>query len=205
MSLYIERIITISLCDMCECMLYVTAYRENNYNKLVLAQHLDDLAESFLMSTLHNGQIRTMKAHYGIESGENIRVIRPFVYIREKMTKEFSVHSSLPVINENCPACFEQPKERARIKQLLLQEEIMNPALFHNLRKSLLPLMDESIYPVIHTIQERISTNGNRKEKCILSTKHKQEQGEIIQGEVMKEEEDDFINNGISTNKKMKI
>lgn len=31
--------------------------RENGYNKLVLAQHLDDLAESFIMSALHNGQV----------------------------------------------------------------------------------------------------------------------------------------------------
>lgn len=32
--------------------------REHGYNKLVLAQHLDDLAESFIMSSLHNGQVR---------------------------------------------------------------------------------------------------------------------------------------------------
>jgi len=36
----------------------------------VLGQHLDDLAESFIMSTLHNGQVRTMKAHYQIEVRE---------------------------------------------------------------------------------------------------------------------------------------
>lgn len=34
--------------------------RENGYNKLVLAQHLDDLAESFIMSALHNGQARAI-------------------------------------------------------------------------------------------------------------------------------------------------
>ena len=89
------------------------------------------------------------------------------------MTKEFSVQAALPVINENCPACFEQPKERARVKQLLLQEEIMNPSLFYNLRKSLLPLMDESVYPVMSAIHERIAANGNRKEKCMLSSKNK--------------------------------
>ncbi|CAM9236457.1 unnamed protein product, partial [Laminaria digitata] len=43
--------------------------REHGYNKLVLAQHLDDLAESFIMSALHNGQVRTMKANYKIEAG----------------------------------------------------------------------------------------------------------------------------------------
>ena len=38
--------------------LYATA-RKNNCNKLVLAQHLDDCAESFLMSAMHNGFIRS--------------------------------------------------------------------------------------------------------------------------------------------------
>lgn len=65
-----------------------------------------------------------MKANYTIDAGD-IRVIRPLIYTREKQTKEYSIQAKLPVINENCPACFEQPKERARVKKLLLQEESM--------------------------------------------------------------------------------
>lgn len=33
----------------------------------------------------------------------------------------------LPIIAENCPACFEAPKERQRIKQLLAQQELLFP------------------------------------------------------------------------------
>ena len=51
-----------SLCSFCARMkrgnLYSTA-RKNLCNKLVLAQHLDDCAESFFMSALHNGFIRS--------------------------------------------------------------------------------------------------------------------------------------------------
>ena len=50
---------------------------------LALAQHADDLAESFVMSAFHNGRLRTMKAHYMNNAGD-IRIIRPFVYIRER-------------------------------------------------------------------------------------------------------------------------
>lgn len=42
---------------------------------LCAAQHLDDCAESFLMSVMHNGFIRTMKANYKINAGD-ISVIR---------------------------------------------------------------------------------------------------------------------------------
>lgn len=55
-------------------------------------------------------QTRTMKAHYQGERG--IRVIRPLVYARETETRDFARAYGLPVVNENCPACFEQPKVR---------------------------------------------------------------------------------------------
>ena len=51
-----------------------------------------------------------MKAKYLNDSGD-VCVIRPLVYTRESETKEFSYQGRLPVINENCPACFEEPKE----------------------------------------------------------------------------------------------
>lgn len=35
----------------------------------------------------------------------------------------------LPVIAENCPACFDIPKERHRIKQLLATQVILQPFL----------------------------------------------------------------------------
>jgi tRNA(Ile)-lysidine synthase TilS/MesJ len=40
----------------------------------------------------------------------DLRVIRPFVYVREKSLRQFAESRNLPVIPENCPACFEAPK-----------------------------------------------------------------------------------------------
>lgn len=62
-------------------------------------------------------QVRTMKANYEIEAGD-VRVIRPLCYAREAFTKEFARANHLPVVNENCPACFEEPKERHRVKKV---------------------------------------------------------------------------------------
>ncbi|CAM9992906.1 unnamed protein product, partial [Heterosigma akashiwo] len=110
-----------SICSFCSRMkrgLLYKCLRDHGYTKLVLAQHLDDLAESFVMSAFHNGQLRTMKAHYRVDKGD-LSVIRPLCYTREAATKAFARQARLPVINENCPACFEQPKERARVKQML--------------------------------------------------------------------------------------
>ena len=56
---------------------------------LALAQHLDDLAESFVMSSFHNGRLRTMKANYLNNQGD-VRVIRPLAYTRERQTRAFA-------------------------------------------------------------------------------------------------------------------
>lgn len=69
-------------------ILYSCARRER-YNVLALGQHMDDLAESFVMSAFHNGRLRTMKANYTNKAGD-VRIIRPFVYVRERMTREFA-------------------------------------------------------------------------------------------------------------------
>lgn len=54
-----------------------------------------------------------MKAKYEVNAGD-IVVIRPLCYTRESIMTDFAKANNLPVINENCPACFEEPKERAR-------------------------------------------------------------------------------------------
>ena len=45
--------------------------RDNGYTTLALGQHLDDVCESSLMSTFRNGFLRTMKANYFVEAGDN--------------------------------------------------------------------------------------------------------------------------------------
>lgn len=132
-----------SFCAYCARMkrgiMYATARREG-YNVLVLAQHLDDLAESFLMSAFHTGQLQTMKAHYRNEAGD-LRIIRPLVYVRERQTRAFAQAAALPVIADNCPACFRIPTQREHMKELLAHEEALHPTLFRHLLHALRPLL----------------------------------------------------------------
>ena len=121
--------------------MYSTARREG-YNVLALAQHLDDLAESLMMSMFHGGQLRTMKAHYLNDAGD-VRIIRPLCYCRETQTAAFAAQSDLPVVIDSCPACFSAPTRREYMKQLLAREEKNNPHLFPNLLHAMKPLMDE--------------------------------------------------------------
>ena len=140
-----------SICSFCARMkrgiIYNCARREK-YNVIALGQHLDDIAESFLMSVFHNGILRTMKANYLNDKGD-IRIIRPLIYCREKLFKDFALKANLPVIQENCPACFQNPKERQRMKVLLAQQENLFPSLFSSLQKAMIPLMKGNINDLI--------------------------------------------------------
>jgi len=136
-----------SYCSFCarikRGVMYSTA-RKHGYNVLALAQHLDDLAESFLMSAFHGGTLQTMKAHYTNDDGD-LRVIRPLVYTRERMIADFAKKQALPVIAENCPACFSKPTQREHMKQLLAQEEKKVQNLFGSLLSTMRPLMAEGL------------------------------------------------------------
>lgn len=132
-----------SFCSFCarqkRGILYSVCRREG-YNVLALAQHLDDLAESFIMSAFNAGQLRTMKAHYLNDDGD-IRIIRPLVRVRENQTRDFAEAAGLPVIPDNCPACYAKPQARAETKTLLLAQEKKNKHLYANLWTAMQPLI----------------------------------------------------------------
>ncbi|EGC33533.1 hypothetical protein DICPUDRAFT_154434 [Dictyostelium purpureum] len=135
-----------SICAFCSRMrrgiLYNTC-RKEGYNVLALGQHLNDLSESFLMSALYNGILSTMKVNYLNEQGD-IRIIRPLCNISENQTRHYAKVMGLPVIDDNCPACFQAPVQRSRIKLLLAKEENLNPNVHHILFKTMQPLFSVS-------------------------------------------------------------
>jgi len=134
-----------SYCAFCSRLkrgiIYSTA-RQHNYNVIALGQHLDDIAESFLMSAFHGGKLNTMKAHYINDAGD-LRIIRPLIYARETLTRSFAHNHQLPVIADSCPACFSMPTQREHMKQLLASQEADNPQLFASLETALKPLIRE--------------------------------------------------------------
>ena len=155
-----------SYCSWCARMkrgtMYTTA-RTHGYNVLALGQHLDDLAESFLLSAFHGGRLQTMKAHYLNDAGD-VRIIRPLVYVRERQLRAFAESSGLPVIRDNCPACFRMPTQRQHMKELLAQEESHNKRLFQAMLSTMRPLMEEKSARNVHELsvaaQNRQSAAG---------------------------------------------
>lgn len=109
------------------------------YGKLALAHHLDDAAETFFMSMIYGGKLRSMPPRYKA-ANRGITVIRPLIKIREEQLRECARSNGFPVVgSENCPAFkmkVKMPHARAEIKAKLREWESGRAGLFNQLRHS---------------------------------------------------------------------
>ncbi|XP_011498134.1 PREDICTED: uncharacterized protein LOC105362393 [Ceratosolen solmsi marchali] len=117
--------------------LYALA-KGNGYNVLALGQNLDDLTEGFLSSVFHNGRLRTMKAHYYIRE-QSLRVVRPFVYVREKALKLFIDNKKLPIFVDLASESGESVRKKK--EDPIGRQEMTYPRLYWSLRSALRPLI----------------------------------------------------------------
>lgn len=118
---------------------YLYTYaKENGFNKLALGHHLDDAIESFFMNFTYNGALRTLAAKF--TSAQGVTVIRPLIFVRERMLRENAIKNGLKTIgDEACPAMrfdIKMPHARAETKELLASLEAQNPKLFKSLENA---------------------------------------------------------------------
>jgi hypothetical protein len=96
----------------------------------------------------------------------------------------------LPVINENCPACFEEPKERARIKKLLSREETLFPNFYDNIRRSLIPLFHEDATAILRCYTEEALSKSRKENHKKTPKGGKRVQKQILQGGLEEKKDD---------------
>lgn len=75
---------------------------ENGCNKIALGHHNDDVIETALMSLFLNGNFHTFSPVTHL-TRSNIKVIRPLIYVEEKMTKSLAKKMNFPVMGKCCP------------------------------------------------------------------------------------------------------
>lgn len=125
-------------CGLCSRLRRGIIYRyakENNFDKIALGHHRDDLIESLLMSIMYNGQIKSMPPKLQSDSGDNI-VIRPLVYCQEKDLIKFLKEQAYPIIP--CNLCGSQEKlARKKVKKLIQTLAETNPKIPSNMLRSL--------------------------------------------------------------------
>ncbi|MGM9972258.1 MAG: tRNA 2-thiocytidine biosynthesis TtcA family protein [Anaeroplasmataceae bacterium] len=110
-------------CYMCARMrrgfLYARA-KELGCNKLALGHHFNDVIETTLMNILYAGCFKTMVPKVKAENFDDIELIRPMVYIKEKDIKRIMKNNGIETMNCGCKvASGEIPSKRKEVKELI--------------------------------------------------------------------------------------
>jgi len=108
--------------------------KENGYNVVALAHHQDDAVETFLMSIIYSGQIKTFLPRTDL-SRSGLRVIRPLVYVRE-----YEVRKALSLINYQplpSPCPIDGYTKRAEMKELIRNLSRTDRRVFNNLASAI--------------------------------------------------------------------
>ena len=141
-----------TFCSFCSRMrrgyLYTYAL-ENGFNKIAIAHHFDDAAESFFMNFTYNGALRTLAPRYTAENG--LVIIRPLILARERQLQGCARDNELPVMNEeeSCPAKQyggKEPRARAETKAMLEKMERENPKFFISLESAFNNIHGETFF-----------------------------------------------------------
>ncbi|MDP4109489.1 MAG: ATP-binding protein [Bacillota bacterium] len=99
---------------------------ERGIKKVALGHHFDDAVETLLLSLFYEGRINSFLPVTFLDR-KKITVIRPLLYIPEKMVRRTSKKLGLPVIFNPCPA--NGNTKRQEIKELLSDLERTMPGV----------------------------------------------------------------------------
>lgn len=110
-----------NICPLCSRIRrgIITKYAiDNNFNKVALGHHLDDVIETYYLNQFFNAKQFTLKPIYTAENG--IKIIRPLHSITENEIKEYVENNNINIFRESCPFGNLQNKQRQIIKNMLL-------------------------------------------------------------------------------------
>jgi tRNA 2-thiocytidine biosynthesis protein TtcA len=136
-------------CYMCARMrrgfLY-NAAKELGCNKLALAHHFDDFIETTMMNMFYNGSFKTMVPKIKADNFEDIELIRPLMFVKEKDIIRFTKHSGIQAMNCGCTVVAEKTSSKRReIKQLIEQLKEINPSIDNNIFNAAMNINLEAI------------------------------------------------------------
>ena len=115
-----------SLCAKLRRGALVSCAKELGAGKLALGHHLDDAAETFMLTLVNEGRIGCYSP-VTVYEDTAVTVIRPFIYTREADIRSLVKKESLPVVKSPCPE--DGNTDRAEIKNVIRELEINHRGL----------------------------------------------------------------------------
>ena len=115
-----------SLCAKLSRGALVSCAKELGAGKLALGHHLDDAAETFMLTLVNEGRIGCYSP-VTVYEDTAVTVIRPLIYTREADIRSLVKKENLPVVKSPCPE--DGNTDRAEIKNVIRELEINHRGL----------------------------------------------------------------------------
>ncbi len=115
-----------SLCAKLRRGALVSCARELGAGKLALGHHLDDAAETFMLTLVNEGRVGCYSP-VTVYEDTAVTVIRPLIYTREADIRSLVKKENLPVVKSPCPE--DGNTDRAEIKNVIRELEINHRGL----------------------------------------------------------------------------
>jgi len=113
-------------------------------NKIAFAHHRDDIIETLLINMFYGREISTMMPNQSIFGGK-LHIIRPLVYLQEKLIKKYSKERQFPILKNECPTS--NTSKRIYIKKLLDDLEKDNKEIRDNIYKAMSHVKPDYLLP----------------------------------------------------------
>ncbi|MFA6409602.1 MAG: tRNA 2-thiocytidine(32) synthetase TtcA [Gammaproteobacteria bacterium] len=141
-----------SYCPLCSRLRRGVIYRyarENNFNKVALGHHRDDLIVSLMMFMLYNGALRSMPPKF-LTDDKKLIVIRPLAYCQERDIIGYANECEFPLVSSS-PCQFKENLMRKRVAKLIADLALDNPKVPSNILRAIQnvspsQLMDRKIW-----------------------------------------------------------
>ncbi len=112
-----------SLCANLRRGMLNTVAKKYGCNKIALGHNEDDMIETFIMNLIYAGNISTFSPISYMDRS-NMTLIRPLIYVPEKLTKRFIKKNNIKIMSKVCPMDGKSSREYAL--KLLKQIEVNN-------------------------------------------------------------------------------
>lgn len=109
-------------CYLCARMRRGALYdyaKKNGCNKIALGHHFNDVIETLLLNQLYNGQFSGMLPILSSDHFENMKLIRPLYYVKEKDIISWSKYSQINFLDCACGTTQKNLGKRKEIKKLI--------------------------------------------------------------------------------------
>ncbi len=106
----------------------------NGMNKIALAHHHDDAVETFFMSLLNSGQLKTFLPNTYL-SRTGLSVIRPLIYFREYEIEAAIKRLNYQPLKSPCP--FDGHTQRQKIKEMIMTLGKTTPGCYGHLSSAM--------------------------------------------------------------------